>query len=73
MDAVTEDQWIQQIQKDIAKKQQRYDAIQRTGAVKQEWTCEECGSVLSWSSRDSIERHKRSRKHTQKAKGHIPK
>lgn len=57
----------------IAMKQRAYDVITKTGAVRREWTCSDCGSVLSWDSTEARERHRKSRKHTQKAKGYIPK
>ena len=53
------------VEKKLAMKQRSKDAIERTGAVKQEWKCE-CGSVLSWDSTEARQRHYKSRKHTQK-------
>lgn len=59
-------------EKKLAMKQRAYERIQETGAVRREWKCE-CGSVLSWDSTEARQRHYKSRKHTQKAKGYIPK
>jgi hypothetical protein len=68
-----DNQFTEYCKKKLAMKQQRYDAISRSETYRHEWTCEECGSVLSWDGREARERHYKSRKHTQKAKGHIPK
>jgi len=69
-----DDQWITQIvEKDVARKQYAYNRITQTGAVRREWTCTDCGSTLSWDSADHRQRHYKSRKHTRKAEGRIPK
>jgi len=60
-------------EKKLAMKQYAYQRITQTGAVRREWTCDDCGSTLSWDSAEHRQRHYKSRKHTQKAKGHIPK
>lgn len=71
---MNDEQWITQVvEKKLMMKQYARDTLARTGAVRQEWTCEECGSVLSWDSREHREKHYKSRKHTQKAQGRIPK
>jgi len=71
---MNDEQWITQVvEKKLMMKQRAYERIQETGAVRREWRCEECGSVLSWDSREHRENHYKSRKHTQKAQGRIPK
>jgi hypothetical protein len=60
-------------EKKLAMKQQANERISQTGAVRRDWRCSDCGSVLSWDSTEARQRHYKSRKHTQKAKGHIPK
>ena len=70
---MNDEQFDAYCEKKIAMKQRAKDAIERTGAVHREWKCDECGSVLSWDSTEARERHYKTRKHTQKAKGYIPK
>lgn len=60
-------------EKKLAMKKRAYNVLSETGAVHRDWTCDECGSTLSWDSADARQKHRRSAKHTQKAKSHIPK
>jgi hypothetical protein len=66
-------QFQQYCEKKLAMKQYAKQRIAETGAVRQQWTCDDCGSVLSWDSTEHRQRHYKSRKHTQKAEGRIPK
>lgn len=61
------------VEKKLARKKRAYNVLCETGGIRRDWTCEDCGSTLSWDSQDARQRHRRSAKHTQKAKGHIPK
>lgn len=70
---MNDEEWIQQVEKKVVLKQYAVNRIAETGAVRREWKCEDCGSVLSWDSTEHRQRHYQSRKHTRKAQGCIPK
>jgi hypothetical protein len=52
-------------EKKLTERRRAKAAIDRTGAVKHDWQCE-CGCVLRWDSDEARDRHRRSRKHTEK-------
>lgn len=70
---MNDQQFHEYCEKMNVKKQRARDVVQQTGAIRREWVCNDCGSTLSWDSADHRQRHYKSRKHTQKAQGRIPK
>jgi len=54
------------VEKKLAMKQRAKHVIRETGAVRRDWTCDDCGSTLSWDSTEARQRHRQSAKHTRK-------